>query len=108
MRNSGGAEKKRRKLTQRVQFKFVLAFFTLIVALLGLVDTYPIAASRDLVASEKESSLLSQAGVISASLSALDSLSSDAVGQVMSLLDIAGLERIIVTDGTARIVYDSR
>lgn len=108
MRNSGGAEKKRRKLTQRVQFKFVLAFFTLIVALLGLVDTYPIAASRDLVASEKESSLLSQAGVISASLSALDSLSSDAVGQVMSLLDISGLERIIVTDGTARIVYDSR
>ena len=32
-------EKKRRKLTQRVQFKLALAFFALIAALLVLLNT---------------------------------------------------------------------
>ena len=107
MRNSAVGEKKRRKLTQRVQFKFMLAFFTLIVALLAVMDTYPIIASRDLVFSEKQSSLTGQTAVIAASLSSLDTLTSDSVGQVMSLLDVAGLERIVVTDASARTVYDS-
>lgn len=107
MRNSAGSEKKRRRLTQRVQFKFMLAFFTLIAALLAVMDTYPIIASRDLVFSEKRSSLTGQTAVIASSLSSLDTLTGDSVGQVMALLDVSGLERILVTDENARTVYDS-
>ena len=81
MRNSAGSEKKHRRLTQRVQFKFMLAFFTLIAALLAVMDTYPIIASRDLVFSEKRSSLTGQTAVIASSLSSLDTLTGDSVGQ---------------------------
>ena len=48
----GPGEKVRRKLTRRVQFKLALAFFALIAALLILLNTYPVAASRDIVFSE--------------------------------------------------------
>ena len=104
---TGGTEKMRPKLTRRVQFKLVLAFFALIAALLVLLNTYPIYASRDIVFREKQSSLLEQAGVISASLSALDTLSSDGAAQVVELLGISGLERTLVTDAAGRIIYDS-
>ena len=100
-------EKKRPKLTRRVQFKLVLAFFALIAALLVLLNTYPIIASRDMVFAEKESSLLEQASVVSSSLSGLDNLSGDGAAQIVELLNISGLERIMVTDAAGRIIYDS-
>ena len=99
--------KKNRKITETVQFKFIACFFALILALLALLNTYPLSASRDLVFSEKEKSLLSQASVVSSSLSALDNLSKGSVSQVMELLDVTGLSRIVVTDATGRVLYDT-
>ncbi len=100
-------EKARRKLTQSVQFKLALTFFALIAALLILLNTYPVMASRDIVFSEKESSLLEQAGVVSASLAGLDTLSGDGAAQVVELLGLTGFERIVVTDAAARVLYDT-
>lgn len=96
-----------RKITQSVQFKFVAAFFVLIAALLGLLNTYPLIASRDLVFKEKESALLGQAAVISSSLEALDSLTENSVAQVMELLDVTGLDRIIITGPGGLTLYDT-
>lgn len=98
---------KKRRRTESVQFKFVISFFALISALLILMNTYPLMASRDLVFKEKESALMSQAAVISSSLSALDSLSADSVAQIMELLDVSGFSRIVVTDESALILYDT-
>ena len=100
-------EKQRRKLTQSVQFKLALAFFALIAALLILLNTYPVAASRDIVFKAKESSLLEQARVIASSLSGLDSFSGDGAAQVIELLGVSGLERLMVTDAAGRVLYDS-
>ncbi len=100
-------EKQRRKLTQSVQFKLALAFFALIAALLILLNTYPVSASRDIVFSEKESSMLEQAGVISASLSGLDTLSGDGVAQIVELLGLTDFERVMVTDASGRVLYDT-
>jgi sensor histidine kinase regulating citrate/malate metabolism len=99
--------RKKRRLVESVQFKFVVSFFVLIAALLVLMNTYPMVASRDLVFKEKETSLLNQASVISSSLSALDSLSADSVAQVMELLDITGYSRVVVTDDAALVLYDT-
>ena len=103
--NRDGA--KRRGITERVQFKFVLSFCALLAGLIVLLNTYPIAASRDLVASEKESSLLSQASVISSSLSTLSPLEPESVGQVMDLLELSSSGRIVVTDELGIILYDT-
>jgi signal transduction histidine kinase len=98
---------KKIRLTESVQFKFVVSFFALISALLLLMNTYPLMASRDLVFKEKESALMSQAAVISSSLSALDSMSPNSVAQIMELLDITGYSRIVVTDASALVLYDT-
>jgi signal transduction histidine kinase len=99
--------KKKRKITDSVQFRFVAAFFLLIAALLLLLNSYPLLTSRDLIFKEKESALMGEASVISSSLSALDSLSESGVSQVMDLLDITGLTRILVTDGRGVALYDT-
>ena len=49
----------------------------------------------------------SQGLVISSSLSALESLSSEAVTQVMELLDVTPLTRMLVTDPSGLILYDT-
>lgn len=107
MSGKSGRNGKRRKITERVQFKFVLSFFLLVAGLLVLLNTYPIATSRDLVFKEKESSLLSQAAVISSALSGLDQMTPDSVGQVMDLLELSSSSRIVVTDGSGLVLYDS-
>lgn len=108
MSGKNGRNGKRRRITERVQFKFVLSFFLLVAGLLVLLNTYPIATSRDLVFKEKESSLLSQAAVISSALSGLDQMTPDSVGQVMDLLELSSSSRIVVTDGSGLVLYDSK
>lgn len=60
-----------------------------------------------MVIETKHSSMQSQALVISSSLSALESLSGEAVAQVMELLDVTPSIRIIVTDPGGQILYDT-
>ncbi len=85
----------------------IALFALLLVALLALLNSYPIIASRDLVLRSKKSTMQSQAAVMSSSLSALETLSADGVEQVMELIDVMPLTRIIVTDDAGLILYDS-
>lgn len=95
------------KIKYSVQFKFVALFFLLLAVLLGLLNTYPIVVSRDLVFTSKESTLQNQASVMSSSLAALEALTEDNVEQVMELLDIMSLTRVIITDDAGKILYDT-
>ena len=88
-------DKKPLEFTRRVQFKLVAAFFALIVALLILLNTYPVAASRDIVFSEKQSSMLEQANVIAASLSGLDTLTGDGAALVHEYLGDRAMKSVL-------------
>ncbi len=85
-------------------FGFITA---LLLILLILLNTYPLISSRDLVFEEKKSSLSSQAAVIASSLSGLETLSRPGIEEVLRILDVSGLERILVTDTQGRSLYDS-
>ena len=85
----------------------IAVFALLLAALLVLMNSYPIIASRDLVLRSKKSAMQSQAAVMSSSLSALETLSAEGVEQVMELIDVMPLTRIIVTDDAGLILYDS-
>jgi len=100
-------EKGKRKIKYSVQFTF-LAIFTLFIAvMIVLLTTYPTTSTRDVVFSSKRSSMLSQATVMSSSLSVLDSLSGDNVNQVMELIDVKSFDRVVVTDSAGVAIYDS-
>ena len=74
-------EKSKRKYS--VQLSFVSIFVLFIALAIYLLNTYPTISSRDIVFSSKRETMLSQASVMSSSLSGLEKLSSDGVEQVI-------------------------
>ena len=90
-----------------MQFKYALSYISIIIGLLILMNTYPMAVSRDLIFSSKQSSLQGQALVVASSLSNLDVVKTDSVKQTINTLDITGLTQIIITDADGLVVYDT-
>lgn len=90
-----------------VQLKFAVTFLLLMTTLLIMLNTYPTIVSRDMVFSSKQTSMHSQASVMCSALATPDSLTSDTVEEVFSLLDIRNLTRVIVTDENSLVVYDT-
>ncbi|MCD8321910.1 MAG: HAMP domain-containing histidine kinase [Oscillospiraceae bacterium] len=99
------AKRKRRGTT--VRFKVASTFTLFTAALLILLNVYPIIVSRDTVVTTKQSAMQSQGSVISSSLSALEVLTSESVEQVMELLDVTPVTRMIITDQSGLILYDT-
>ena len=91
----------------RMQTKYALSYVALIVAVLVLLNTYPIFAAQNMVFKAKQTSLQSQASVISSTISVLEELTTESVAQVMDMLDESGLTRVVITDPSGRILYDS-
>ena len=71
------------------------------------INILPVLNCRDLLFKSKNSSLLNQASLFASSLSSLSELRPDEVGKVMELMDDLRLSRVLVTDESGMIVYDS-
>ena len=80
----------------------------MIIAVLVLLNTYPLLVSQDLVFKSKETSLRSSIKIIEASLSGLDELTEENVSAALSSMTETGVNRLLVTDTAGRILYDSR
>lgn len=89
-----------------IRTQFIAFVSVLLVILLVLLNIFPLTASRDQVFEEKRTSLTAQATVISTSLGGLDTLSREAVSDVLTFLDITGFARTVVTDPDGMAVYD--
>ena len=76
--------------------------------MLLLLNTYPLVVSEDMVFRSKETTLQSTVSVMVYSLSGLDRLNEENVAQAMAVVEETGLSRILVTDNSGRIVYDTR
>ncbi len=92
---------------QSVQVKFAMTYIVVIAAVLALLNTYPVLASQDLIFKSKQGSLQSQTAVMASALAGLESLTAEGVEQVMNQLDDMGLDRIMVTDQSGMILYDT-
>ena len=80
----------------------------MILAVLVLLNTYPLLVSQDLVFKSKETSLRGSVKLIEASLSGLETLTVDNVSAALSSMTETGVNRLLVTDAYGRILYDSR
>ena len=90
-----------------VRLKIAATFSVFTFILILILNIYPILVSRDMAFATKESAMTAQSSVISSSLSALEVLSADSVKQVMAILDVTDVTRIIVTDESGLILYDT-
>lgn len=93
--------------TRGVQFKFDGVMAVIMLIFFILINLLPLTTSRDLIFSEKETSMTNQASTISSSLSTLSTLSRDRVSEILNLLDVSGYDRILVTDSYGISIYDT-
>ncbi len=91
-----------------LQVKFSMSYIAVIIAVLVLMNTYPLTASEDLVFHSKEATLKSSVSVMTTALTGLEELSEENVASALTVVEDTGISRILVTDPAGRILYDSR
>ena len=79
-----------------------------IAAVLLFMNTYPLSVSRDMIFSSKESSLKSSMETMTSAMAGLSQLTEENVGQALTVMEVTGVSRAIVTDSTGKILYDTR
>ena len=89
-----------------IRFRFFAFLVLLLLILLLLLNFYPYVSVRDAVYQEKEKSMESRAATLASALSGLDRPDAESVAEVLRLLDIQGYDRVTVTDGEGRVIYD--
>ena len=85
-----------------------MSYIAIILGVLLLLNTYPLIVSEDLVFASKEGAMENSASVLVYALSGLDRLSEENVAAAMALAEDTGLNRILVTDATGMVLYDTR
>ena len=90
-----------------LQTKYALIYLALIAAVLFLLNTYPLLTSQTMVFQSKQTSLQSQATVVASALAGPGGLSREGVARVMEVLGDTGLGRVLVTDPSGAVLYDS-
>jgi len=91
-----------------LQTKFSVSYIAVIIAVLVLMNTYPLTASEDLVFRSKETTLKSSVSVMATALTGLAELNEENVASALTVAEETGVSRILVTDAAGRILYDTR
>ncbi len=80
----------------------------MLLAVMVLMNTYPLVVSQDLVFQSKRNTLLSGAAALNTAVSGLDELTEENVGQALVGVDVAGISRAIISDPYGKVLYDTR
>ena len=94
-------------LWRSLRIKYAITYLTIIVAVLVLLNTYPVRTSQQMVFQTKQVSLQSQAALMASALAGPDGLSAEGVARVMEVLGDTGLSRVLVTGPSGEVLYDS-
>ncbi len=89
-----------------IQLKMAVTYIALILAVLVVLNIYPVYVSEDFLFQSKQDSLTARAELYARTLAGLDELSPEGVEHVMGLLG-AQETRVIVVSNTLEALYDS-
>lgn len=73
-----------------------------------MLNTYPLLVSENLVFKSKQTTMESSVSVMVSALSGLDKLTQDNVSKAMTVAEVTAASRVIVTDSTGYVLYDTR
>ena len=90
-----------------IQFKYALTYLLVVAAILLVMNTYPLLMVENMVFSSKESTLKRQALVVGSALAVSETLTREGVEQTMAVLEEVQGTRVLVTDASGLILYDS-
>lgn len=80
----------------------------IIIAVLALLNTYPLIVSQNLVFRSKQTAMQNSVSLMVSALSGLDVLTEKNVAQAMTVAEETALSRVLVTDEAGRVLYDNR
>ena len=85
-----------------------LSYILIIIAVLVLLNTYPLVVSQNMVFRSKQTTMQSSVSVMVSALSGLDVLTEKNVAQAMTVAEEAAVSRVLVTDADGMVLYDDR
>ncbi len=94
-------------LLHSMQLRFALVYVLVILIVLVILNIYPLMVAQDFIFKSKQDSLQGQTAVMSSALAGMETLSRPSVDLVMDQLDTSGLTRVMVTDSSGMVIYDS-
>ncbi len=106
-REPRGRRRERVPFLRSIQTKYALTYLLVVAVILLILNTYPVFKVQDMVFSSKESSLKRQALTLGSAMAVSETLTEESVEQAMTLLEDMQVTRVLVTDASARILYDS-
>ena len=90
-----------------IQLKYALTYLLVVSAMLIVMNTYPLLMVENMVFSSKESTLKRQALVVGSALAVSETLTRESVDQTMAVLEEVQGTRVLITDASGLILYDS-
>lgn len=90
-----------------IQTKYALTYILVVAAIILVMNTYPLLMAQNMVFTSKESALKKQALAIGSAIAVSETLTEEGVEQAMTMLEGLQVTRVLVTDATARILFDS-
>ena len=90
-----------------IRSKYALTYLLVVAAILIVMNTYPLLMAENMVFTSKEETLKRQALVISSTLGVSETLTRESVEQTMALLEEVQGTRVLVTDASGLVLYDS-
>ncbi len=88
--------------------KYLLVYLTVAAVMMIVLNTYPVIISRDLVFVSKENALWPSTLQMGSSVEALERLTPETVGQVMSMMETGNFSRVSVMNANMDELYSVR
>ncbi len=88
--------------------KYLLTYLLVTAVMIVVLNTYPVIISRDLVFVSKENALWPTTARMGASVEALERITPETVGQVMSMMETGNLSQVSVMNGNMDELYSVR
>lgn len=95
-------------MKSKLQTKFGLSYILIIVAVLIVLNSYPLLVSENMMFRSKKASLSGSVKVVESALSGMAELTEDSVSQALNGVVEVGASRVLVTDTAGRVLYDTR
>ena len=100
-------QEKGTRVSRSLQIRMALGYAVIIVALLVLLNTYPLLMSQNLMFRSQQTALQNQAVLVTNSLTTADQLTPEGVEAAIAPLEDLEVERILVTDEAGLVLYDT-
>lgn len=104
---TSGSDKQNKKHYTSTQLRYAATYVLITFVVLLFLNIYSAKSSQELFYKSKESSMIERCLIAAADISVIDVMNSDSVSDAVSRMENLSMSRMIVTDVSGKILYDS-